>query len=321
MQQKQNKKEKKVDYLGNLLFSCYICHMITYYLYLKESPLGLKYLGMTTRNPYKYKGSGKYWVRHLKSHNFSLIDIKTLILFESNNKLEVDTFALKFSVENDIVNSKNFANLMPESGIDCTIGRICSEETKKKISMANKGRIPSKESIEKAKNNRKIKVGFRHTEETRKKLSDLRKGKKLSAETIQKMVAKTKGSRLSAHFKKVYQYGLSGEFIKSFPSIVDAINECPGDIYNAVSGRHKTAGGYQWRLERFDGIEPYYESLSRIEKSKTVYQYDKHGNFIKEWQGTKQPSEALNINRGAIRNCLSGISKSAGNYVWKYMPQ
>ena len=295
--------------------------MITYYLYLKESPLGLKYLGMTTRNPYKYRGSGKYWVRHLKSHNLSLNNIKTSILFKSTNKFEIDNFALKYSTENNIVNCKDFANLMPESGIDCTIGRICTEETKKKISKANKGRIPTKESIEKAKKNRKPRIGFKHSEETKKKLSDGRKGKKLTPETIEKMVAKTRGSRLVAHFKKVHQYSLLGEYIRSFPSIVDAMKIYSCDIYNAASGKHKTAGGFQWRLYKYDRIESYSEELNRLNKSKTVYQYDKQGNFIKEWKGTKQPSESLNINRGAIRNCLSGISKSAGNYVWKYIPQ
>lgn len=120
--------------------------------------------------------------------------------------------------------------------------------------------------------------------------------------------------------KKVYQYSLNGDYIKSFDSIAQAKKEHPCDIYNACSQkRTKTAGGFQWRTTKYDRLEPYSKQVSDLNKSKTILQYDKKGNFIKEWQGSKQPSEALNINRGAIRNCLSGIAKSAGNYVWKYV--
>ena len=32
----------------------------------------------------------------------------------------------------------------------------------------------------------------------------------------------------------------------------------------------------------------------------------------------QQKKEELDIHRGAIRNCLSGIVKTAGGYIWKY---
>lgn len=313
MTKKQQKKEK-IDHkiFGSLLFPCYICHMKTYYLYLKQSPTGLKYLGITTRDPYKYLGSGKYWRRHLKAYKFSASDIKTEIVFSSKIEEEVNNVALEYSEKFNIVESEDFANLMPESGMDCTLGRPCSEETKRKISESNKGKQLSKESIAKILKNRKSNKGFKHSEETKRKLSELRKGKKLSKETIEKMRAKTKGSRLKAHFKEVHQYDLEGRYLKSFPSIIDAIKEYPCDIYNAASERHSTAGGFQWRLYKKDNIEPFVRSC------KTVYQYSTDGNLIKEWNGTKVPALELNINRTAIRNCLAGLSKTAGGYIWKY---
>lgn len=40
-----------------------------YHLYKKTHNItGLKYLGQTTKNPYKYRGSGTYWKRHIKIH-------------------------------------------------------------------------------------------------------------------------------------------------------------------------------------------------------------------------------------------------------------
>ena len=38
------------------------------YLYVKtHNKSGLKYLGKTIQNPFKYKGSGTYWLRHIKN--------------------------------------------------------------------------------------------------------------------------------------------------------------------------------------------------------------------------------------------------------------
>jgi len=118
--------------------------------------------------------------------------------------------------------------------------------------------------------------------------------------------------------KEIHQYSLSGDYIKSFSSVIKAKKEFPCDIYNAAAGRVSSAGGYQWRFIKYDKLDPYSLENSRINKSKIVYQYDKQGTFIKEWKGTKEPSDVLKINRTAIRNCLSGISKTAGSYVWKY---
>jgi hypothetical protein len=118
--------------------------------------------------------------------------------------------------------------------------------------------------------------------------------------------------------KEVHQYSLSGDYIQSFSSVVKAKEKFPCDIYNAAACRVPSAGGYQWRFIKYDKLDSYSSESSRINKSKSIYQYDKQGVFIQEWKGTKEPSKKLNINRGAIRNCLSGIAKTAGGYVWKY---
>ena len=55
------------------------------YLYLKESPKGLKYIGKTIHNPYEYMGSGIVWKNHIKKHKLSAFDIKTTILFQSDD--------------------------------------------------------------------------------------------------------------------------------------------------------------------------------------------------------------------------------------------
>ena len=51
--------------------------------------------------------------------------------------------------------------------------------------------------------------------------------------------------------------------------------------------------------------------------SKPVLQYDKQGNFIKEWSSKIEASIKLSINKVSITNNTSGLTKSAGGYIWK----
>ncbi len=51
--------------------------------------------------------------------------------------------------------------------------------------------------------------------------------------------------------------------------------------------------------------------------SKPVLQYDKQGNFIKEWSSKIEAAKTLNINKVSITNNTSGLIKSAGGYIWK----
>lgn len=52
--------------------------------------------------------------------------------------------------------------------------------------------------------------------------------------------------------------------------------------------------------------------------SKTVYQYDLSGNFIKEWIGASYASEALSINKRQICSVCNNKRKTAGGFIWKY---
>lgn len=56
---------------------------------------GLKYLCQTKRkDPFKYKGSGKHWKRHLKKHGSN---IKTKILKECSSKEELIEHGIYYS--------------------------------------------------------------------------------------------------------------------------------------------------------------------------------------------------------------------------------
>lgn len=106
---------------------------MTIYLYIKTHNItGLKYLGMTRRQDYHaYPGSGKHWIRHLKKHGY---DYSTEIIYQTDCYEDFKAYAKEFSLQNDIISSKEWANLMLEQGD----GGDTSHSPKYKHSMANR---------------------------------------------------------------------------------------------------------------------------------------------------------------------------------------
>lgn len=91
-------------------------NFIPTYLYVKtHNVTGLKYFGKTTKNPFKYLGSGVYWLRHIKLHG---IDITTEIIGLYYRKEDIKQIAESFSIKHDIVNSIHWANCKLENGLD-----------------------------------------------------------------------------------------------------------------------------------------------------------------------------------------------------------
>lgn len=128
------------------------------YLYVKQhSVTGLKYFGQTkSRDPFKYKGSGSYWTRHIKKHGTN--HIKTLEVWGFDDREMCQNFAAKFSKEHNIVESKDWANLIPETGLADGMGRPG-------IYNGMYGRKHTKESLKKMAENRKNKTKGKTYEE------------------------------------------------------------------------------------------------------------------------------------------------------------
>ena len=185
--------------------------MSTIYLYVKKHSItGLKYFGKTqTPDPYKYLGSGSYWTKHIRKHGTE--HIQTLEVWKFEDQEECTEFALKFSEENHIVESKEWANLRPENGLDGLPanfnGHMTTERRKKlseRMKTSNPNNLPGmkkqqsermkkdnpafrSEVREKMKGTKGRTLPHNHytgwSDETKQKISNSLKGKKESEET------------------------------------------------------------------------------------------------------------------------------------------
>ena len=163
------------------------------WLYIKQHNItGLKYFGKTiSADPESYKGSGVEWSRHLEEHGNNVSTIWCRLF---STRAELIEYATKFSTDNNIVESDSWANLITETGkegggvrgrklSDNTKDKMSrakkgkghpqTEETKRKISEANRGKVPA---------NKGVPISNEH----KKRISEAQKGRKRADSTIEK---------------------------------------------------------------------------------------------------------------------------------------
>lgn len=118
-------------------------------------------------------------------------------------------------------------------------GGKMSEESKLKISKANKGK------------RHPCMYGPR-SEKTKKKISEAIKGRKLSENHCKKISLRNQGK--VTHHKVILQYTLNGEFIKEFVSICSAEREigkkgANSNIVRCCKGKLKSCYGFIWKYK------------------------------------------------------------------------
>lgn len=118
-------------------------------------------------------------------------------------------------------------------------------------------------------------------------------GKEMSEETRQKLSDALKGRIISEETRKK-----TSETMKGVPKS----EETRQRMSEAQKGREKPKG-------------------KDSKKAVAIHQFDKDGNFIKEFGSLADAASELGCQRSGICFCLKGRIKSSGGYVWKYASQ
>ena len=224
--------------------------MDNYTVYMHISPSGKKYIGITGQSIERRWGNGTGYKNCISFNRaiekYGWNNIKHIILYSGLRKEDAEHKEIELIKEYNTTDSRYGYNI--ENG-GSTIGKH-SEETKRKIGIANKGKthpervgVPlSEEAKKKISEKNKIALkghipwnkGLELTEEHKKKLSEAKKGKP------------------SHRIKSILQYDKDNNFIAKYESLTIAGQTIGGDIRNISAcclGKKKTAYGYVWRYE------------------------------------------------------------------------
>jgi hypothetical protein len=187
---------------------------MTIYLYKKTHNItGLQYLGKTiSKDPYSYTGSGVRWTRHLKKHGN---DVTTEIIKECHTEEELKEWGQYYSKLWDVVNSKDWANLIEEAGP----GGKWSAESKQKLSNTKKqqlAKLTPEENSNRVKNSCSSPNSW--TEERIKKMKEGMLGKK-----------KTKTPKLLA--------SLESKKEQSLKNMLEAAKKHKGQTWKLINGK------------------------------------------------------------------------------------
>lgn len=118
--------------------------------------------------------------------------------------------------------------------------------------------------------------------------------------------------------RKVKQFTLSGEYIKTWGSFREAehflnIEKAEANIAACCQYKRKRAYGYIWRYEEdntpIKPLKPYRHPIC---------QYTKNGEFVAMYSSIREAHIATGTNENGISNNLCGRAKSSGGYIWKF---
>lgn len=118
--------------------------------------------------------------------------------------------------------------------------------------------------------------------------------------------------------KKLYQFTLSGDFIKEWDSYTDASNITGIKTIGCnLTGKQKSAGGFIWSHKK---ELPYNYEEETDRNAKRVNQYDLNMNFIKTWKSAWNAGKFLKEGRNYSSDIEQAIRNNTkfNNYYFKY---
>lgn len=123
------------------------------------------------------------------------------------------------------------------------------------------------------------------------------------------------------HIKSIVQLDMDGKYVEEFASCVEAgnaLNKRPGAINQCLNGAVKSAYGFIWVYKNnYNPNIDYSYKRDKYANQYAVYQLDKCGNIIDEFDSVMCAHLTTGINYSCICACCNGTQKTAGGFVWK----
>lgn len=119
---------------------------------------------------------------------------------------------------------------------------------------------------------------------------------------------------IEAQIPTIFQYDSIGSLVGQFVTLhqaVDATGVGKSAISQALSGRVITGGGFYWTHAN-NGIAVHQKQTT----GKPVQQITKTGELVATFPSATQAIVQTGIK--GVSNCVVGLAKTAGGFVWKY---
>lgn len=272
--------------------------MCNYVVYKHTLPNKKVYIGITKQNPktrwqngYGYKGNILFF-RAIKKYGWE--NIKHTILFQELTKTQAE------QKEIDLI--KQYKSNNPEFGYNIENGGNCfgthSEETKIKISIANKGQ-------QKCLGRKISQWHIQRLKEGRIKNAGNRPKRHLSDEQKENIRRRLIGKPKTEHCKKILSEKAKIRFL------------IPEN--NGMFGKHHTIETRDKIRQKSLGRKLSAETISKIIKKqqKAVIRIDKDG-LSKEYESIKTAGIQNNIKPQNVWFCCKHPNRTAGGYYWSY---
>lgn len=278
--------------------------MKNYSVYKHTSPSGKIYIGITSQEPKKRWANGlsyrhqRYLSTAIKKYGWD--NIKHEVLFENLTKEQAEQKEIEliaFYKSNDRRYGYNIENGGKAKG-------RCSEETKKRISEAQKGHKPYVLALKRAL---EVNTGKHCSAETRRKISEAQKGKIIPLEVRLKISKAHKGKKLSQEHKEK----ISREVKKSWTE------EKRKKISERFKGKNNVNYGKVFTEEEIINLQMKNRGANSV-RSKKVGQYDLQGNLIRTFDSAREAGRN-GYSYAGVSGVCRGEHKTHKGYVWKYI--
>lgn len=161
--------------------------------------------------------------------------------------------------------------------------------------------------------------GKKLSEETRKKISEAQKKVKHNKEWVDRVAEKHNKpvTQFSLNGEFINKYNSIKEAVLSVHN--SASN---GTLIGSVcNGKRKSAYGYLWKWDdETNYIIPYTSNVNRhkLNGNISVVQIDINNKIINKFYSIKEAAEITGCDNSTIIKCCRGKRKTTGGYMWKY---